>query len=129
MFRLDRVACLVTVTDAAYNYPAGLVDFKLSGCSGGVATVNITVAGTYDLDKVALRKYNPNTKTYTTIDRTNEDFSVVTTTLNNGPAIKVTYNINDGGPFDTDGAVDGNISDPIGFGQLVVNVPNTGLIR
>lgn len=49
------------------------------------------------------------------------------TTQNGAAAVAVEYKITDGGVFDQDGTVNGNIQDPVGIANQVVGVPNTGL--
>jgi hypothetical protein len=43
------------------------------------------------------------------------------------PAIRVAYQVQDGGMLDDDKTANGSIVDPAGLGVLMVGVPNTGL--
>lgn len=125
---LDYVA-----QDPEYEYVNGLMDFTLAcGTPGFTATVtqyyyNVPVG------EMVLRKYDPNTLTYSTI----EDAVIEERTINGQVVTVVTYQVEDGGPLDADGLVDGFISDPAGLatvpGETVapgdtdpVGVPNTG---
>lgn len=114
--------------DAAYNYPVGLLSFKLEDCGlGGTATVTATFTGNFDPEKVAVRKVNTQTGAFTTLTSANSGLQLTRTTLYGKPALRVVYQITDGGPFDQDGTVNGTIVDPIGVARLTTSVPNTGL--
>ncbi len=117
------------VLDPAYEYPVGFVDFNVSGCTvGGQATFTLTFTGTFDTAKVVIRKYNSVTHTYITLTTENSGLSLSQTTLSGKPALRVVYQITDGGILDQDG-VNGQIYDPIGVGINTVSAPNTGLAR
>jgi len=108
--------------DSGYSYPAGLMNFSLQSC--GVAGYTTTVTQYYyglTGSNFVLRKYNPNTKHYTTI--TNAIVSTVT--IGGQSVIKVSYPITDGGALDEDGTVNGTIVDPAGL--AVTNLTDTGL--
>ncbi|HSX36307.1 MAG TPA: choice-of-anchor U domain-containing protein [Patescibacteria group bacterium] len=111
--------------DAGYDYPFGLVGFIGTGCGAPGSTVTITqyYFGTADLAKLALRKWNTTSDSYSTISGA----AISTMTIGGQPVIKVVYQIVDGGPLDQDHAADGNIRDPAGLGISVVGAPNTGL--
>ncbi len=115
----------------SYNYPAGLMNFTVT-CSAPGATVTVTqyFYGLHASNLVA-RKYNATTHAYTTIPG-----AVITqTTIGGEQAVKVVYNITDGGTFDQDGLANGVIVDPAGPAVLAattgsgVGAPNTGLKR
>lgn len=101
--------------DSSYEYPAGLIDFSLDcGVNGYTATIaqyyhDVTNNG------FAVRKYDPRTKQYTTIDQ-----STVSAhdSLN---ATVATYAVTDGGSLDQDGQVNGRITDPSGLAQSTTN--------
>jgi len=113
------------VQDPAFQYPVGFAGFTMTGCSTS-SNVNLTFTGTYDPTKAVIRKYNSVTKTYTTLTNANSGLVLTTTTLNNQPALQVSYTITDNGPLDQDPTT-GTITDPVGIGTNVVVVPNTGL--
>lgn len=114
----------LSVQDVAYNFPLGLIGFRLAGCpTGGTAMVSVTFSGMFDPDKVLARKYNPDSNGFTTIAQASKSV----TTLGGDSALKITYTIIDGGELDQDGVANGVIVDPVGLAQQVLGVPNTGL--
>jgi hypothetical protein len=56
------------------------------------------------------RKYNTATKTYTDIPNA----TITNVTIGGQKALKITYDITDGGPLDADGTPNGTIVDPAG---------------
>lgn len=110
--------------DAAYNYPAGLAAFH-ANCqtSGETATMTMYFYGTFDPANFILRKWQDDV--YKTLP--GAVFSNVT--IGGQAALKVVYQITDGGEFDNDGAANGVIVDPVGPAQNIVGTPNTGLGR
>ena len=118
----------LTTADPAYSYPIGLIAFTLNGCTnGGTATITATFTGSFDPSSTTIRKYNSSNNTYTTLTQSNSNLSLSVTTLNNQPALQVSYSITDGGPLDQDNTVNGTIVDPVGLAQASVGVPETGL--
>ena len=118
----------LTTADPAYSYPVGLIAFTLNGCTnGGTATITATFTGSFDPSSTTIRKYNSSNNTYTTLTQSNSNLSLSATTLNNQPALQVSYSITDGGPLDQDNTVNGTIVDPVGLAQASVGVPDTGL--
>ena len=112
-------------SDPAYQYPAGLVTFvsKYCGVSSAIP-INIYFYGDYSSATPVLRKYNPTTHQFTTIS------DVVFTNLEIGgqKVLKASYTVVDGGALDSDGVVNGRITDPVGLGFAApVSAPNTGL--
>jgi hypothetical protein len=112
--------------DADYSYPAGLVGFVGRDCGTPGATVTVTLYfyGDYDASNFVLRKSNGGT--YTTIDNA----TLTSVTIGGQKALKVTYQVVDGGPLDQDGTADGNIVDPVGIARSTVapvTVPDTGV--
>ncbi len=113
----------LAVQDAAYNYESGLWDFEADcGTPGYTTTIKLYY---YDIspDGKVLRKHNPNTNAYFTID----DANISTQNINGHTVTVVTYQITDGGERDIDGLINGLIKDPAGLAQSVVGAPNTGL--
>ncbi len=97
--------------DADYSYPAGLVNFT-TNCStpGSEATITQYYYGSFDPTKLALRKWNPNTHTYTSL----EDVDLSSVTVGGHSAIKAVYQITDGSSLDQDGIANGTIVDLVG---------------
>lgn len=115
-----------TTRDHNYSYPAGLVNFSLTGCGavGFTTTVTQYYYGLTGTDYV-LRKYNPVTKKYTTITGA----TISNIVIDGQSVVKVSYDITDGGLLDQDGQANGEIVDPAGLAQSVVGAPNTGFSR
>lgn len=124
------------VSDADYTYPVGLMDFAVICTNpGGTATVTMYFYGTYNTSNMVVRKYNSTNGAYRTI----EDAEIATVTIGGQPALKITYEITDGGGLDEDGLADGTITDPAGPAVLSASItapgdgdssagaPNTGL--
>ena len=116
--------------DTNYSYPLGLYDFTAS-CGTPGHTTNLK-AYYYNADTTknySIRKYNPNTNTYTTID--NATFT--TETIAGQPVLTATYNITDGSSLDTDNQANGIIVDPAGPAltntttATLPTAPNTGV--
>ena len=125
------------VQDEGYEYVNGLMDFSLScGVPGYAATVTQYYYNV-PMTEMTLRKFNPNTQTYFTI----EDAVLTQETINSQTVTTVTYEVVDGGVLDMDGVEDGQITDPAGLATVpsqgseetpgIPNeqpgVPNTGL--
>jgi uncharacterized repeat protein (TIGR01451 family) len=115
----------VAKSDIAYTYPAGLMNFTLV-CTVPGATAHV-VQYFYGIaaSNIVARKYDNNNQTYITITN-----AVITrVTIGGQDAVKIAYDIVDGGPLDEDGLVNGTIIDPSGPAVLGTSVlaPNTGL--
>ena len=121
--------------DGVYTYPAGLMNFEMDcAAPGDTATVVQYFYGSYNAAQIAARKYNAIAGTYQTIPG-----SVVSNvTIGGQAALKIVYQITDGGPLDQDGLADGTIIDPAGPAVLSAAVtaptmpttpgtPDTGL--
>lgn len=110
--------------DVAFDYPHGLVGFIGTGCGAPGSTVTVEqyyYGNTLDPSNLTLRKWSNGA--YSTIDG-----AVFSTVIIGGKsALKVVYQVVDGGPLDEDGVADGNINDPVGIGVTVLSAPNTGL--
>lgn len=108
--------------DPSFSYPTGLMDFTLD-CDTNGFTANITQYY-YEVDSTdfVVRKYNPTTKTYTTIDGA----SLSNTTIYSKNVTKASYQVKDGSSLDLDGTEDGNIHDPAGLGQTTDSLAYTG---
>lgn len=108
--------------DAGYEYKSGLVSFNAQ-CSGGSTVVKIYQYGV-DASSVVLRKHNPATGAYFTV----EGATITSQTVGGKRTAVATYTLVDNGPLDLDKRT-GHITDPVGLGSLVVGSPNTGLKR
>lgn len=101
--------------DAEYDYPLGIISFEVN-CreAGETATVSVyCFCDQTPVDGLVARKYDPNTGEYTTIDS-----AVIEEVIIDGQrALKMTYDVVDGGSLDEDGLSNGTIVDPVGFGR------------
>lgn len=124
---IEQESTVETKDDDTYDYPVGLLDFTLSGCSvGGSETITQYYYGDYDADTMVLRKYNPTNDTYTTIDGA----SLTQITIGGETAIRASYTVVDGGNLDADGTANGTIVDPVGLGvlaEITPGAPDTGI--
>lgn len=113
-----------TAQDDVYNYQSGFVNFTAIGC--GEADVNIYHHGV-NQNNLSVRKYNPDNKTYFTIQSAN--VSTLTAPLS---GTLISYTIVDNEELDIN-PVDSVITDPVGLGSLVssssAGSPNTGLLQ
>jgi hypothetical protein len=118
-------------TDGSYTYPAGLLAFELECATpGDTATVVQYFYGTFDPASMVARKYDAADGTYQNIPGA----VLSSVTIAGQAALKIEYQITDGGPLDQDGLADGTIVDPAGPAVLAGSVtaptpgaPNTGL--
>ncbi|HJM04541.1 MAG TPA: choice-of-anchor U domain-containing protein [Candidatus Saccharimonadaceae bacterium] len=122
-----------STSDEGYQYVNGLMDFSLAcGTPGFTTTIKQYYYGVPS-SGLLLRKYDPNTGIYTTI----EDAVIEQITINGNIVTVVSYEVTDGGALDTDGLVNGNIEDPAGLASTASagedeesetpGVPNTGI--
>ncbi len=105
--------------DTDYDYPEGLFSFKLICDAGHDATIKLYHYQSQSSQSL-LRKYNPNTGDYFTID----DAQFTKTTINDTPVTVVTYQVKDGSERDMDGQVNGEIIDPAGIAQAEPSASN-----
>ena len=112
-----------STSDGAYDYPLGMLDFSL-GCltNGATATVTLYYYTNDGLEGYSARKYNPPTGEYSTL----EGASITEVTLGGKHALKVTYQITDGGELDADGAANGTIVDPVGLAKATEALAESG---
>lgn len=107
--------------DSGYKYPAGLMDFTLdcgkSGFTADIKQYHYGVTGNF-----VARKYDPNTKTYATI----QGASVANQTIAGNQAKVASYKVTDGDKLDTDNAANGIIKDPAGLAQLIGSSSQSG---
>ncbi len=118
----ESTATSSLATDTGFSPIINLTGFTLY-CPTAGATVPVTIIydKVYDTSKAVLRHYNPTTHVYSTV----AGATFGTTTVGGVQKTTVTYNITDGGPYDTDSTANGAIVDPVGISNTP-NVPNTG---
>ena len=109
--------------DTFFSYPLGLTSFQFDTTIGATKTVTLYYDLPGDPSSYTARKYNTNTKTFSTITNA----TITRVTYNNKSMIRLTYDITDGGPLDQDNTANGTIVDPVGLAQATVGVPDTGL--
>ncbi len=99
--------------DSGYTpQPPNMLAFKAYCPTSGMSIpVTIIYDKVYDTSSSVLRYFNDTTNTYSTI--TGAAFG--TLTVSGTPRTTVTYNITDGGQFDSDGSSNGIIEDPVGL--------------
>jgi hypothetical protein len=111
-----------TTKDPDFSYPTGLMDFTLDcGTNGFTADITQYYYG-QDSSDFIVRKYNPTTKTYTTIDGA----SISNTNIDSNSVTKASYQVKDGGSLDLDNTTDGSIHDPAGLAQTTDSLADTG---
>jgi hypothetical protein len=109
--------------DASFQYPLGLVQFCFDTPNQN-NTVNLAYITDLKPQDVVARKYNPNNNSYFNI----ENATITQTTIDNQPALSLTYTITDNGDLDLDlDPTLGKITDPVGLATLTTASPNTGL--
>lgn len=98
--------------DTGYEYVNGFVDFT-ADCGTNGFTTNVTLYH-HGVSKngLTVRKYNPNTEAYFTINQA----SLADQVIGGQSAAVVSYQITDGGELDVDGQENGTIVDPVGLG-------------
>ncbi len=111
-----------SAVDSDYNYPAGMMNFSIScGTNGFTAQITQYFYGVSTGQSLIARKYNPSTKTYTTIPG-----AVISYVTIDGQSVaKIVYALTDGSSLDSDGTPNGTIVDPSGL-ALSAGAPNTG---
>lgn len=115
-----------TAADSAFSYPLGLMDFTLNCLTNGAtATVTQYYYTSTAPTSLVLRKYNSVSHTYQAVSGA----TIEQVTIGGQTAIKVTYQITDGGSLDEDGTANGVIVDPAGLAQSEIGAPNTGFMR
>ncbi len=103
--------------DSGYDYPLGIISFEVN-CKdvGETATVSIyCFCEVTPVDGTIARKYSESTGEYTTIDSA----VIEEVTIDGQRALKMTYDVVDGGALDEDGLENGTIIDPVGFARVV----------
>lgn len=102
-------------SDTAYTYQNGFVGFTANcGTPGYTSTITQYYYGAQLSPGMVLRKYNPTTQTYFTV----EDATLSSVTVGGRSAVMVVYTITDGGNLDVDGVQNGVIVDPVGIATL-----------
>lgn len=118
-----------TIKDSGYNYPVGLMNFTINcGENGFTATVKQYYFGVNDIANLVVRKHIPATGAY--FNLSGEYGATIQQLTIGGQKVAVaSYQVTDGGVLDTDGTVNGRITDPAGLATAAVGAPNTGLKR
>lgn len=111
-----------TVKDIGYEYGFGLIGFAADCGDPGYTTTASVYQYSVDGSGLVLRKFNPNTNAYFTV----EVAQLSQQTIDNKTVVVATYSITDGGILDVDGEANGTIVDPVGLANIVVGSPNTG---
>ncbi len=109
--------------DSGYDYPLGIISFEVN-CKevGETATVSIyCFCEVTPVDGTIARKYSESTGEYTTIDSA----VIEEVTIDGQRALKMTYDVVDGGALDEDGLENGTIIDPVGFARVATPTPTT----
>lgn len=109
---------------APFSYPLGVLNFVLDCGTVGYTTVVTQYYFDEGDDDYLLRKYNPDTGSFFTV----ADYDLAETTVNGRQALRVSFEITDGGALDMDGVPNGIIVDPVGLALSDVGAPNTGLL-
>jgi len=102
--------------DSGYDYPLGIISFEVN-CKevGETATVSVyCFCEVTPVDGTIARKYSESTGEYTTIDSA----VIEEVTIDGQRALKMTYDVVDGGALDEDGLENGTIIDPVGFARV-----------
>jgi hypothetical protein len=99
-------------TDAAYDFPYGLINFCLAVPHGSTQDVSLLFESKGDSSLATARKYSAVTSQYGSILG-----AVITEDVIGGiHYLRLAYQITDGGMLDEDGEVNGEIIDPVGLG-------------
>lgn len=103
--------------DGGYDYPLGIISFEVECQNAGeTATVSLyCFCEDTPLAGLVARKYNEDTDTYATIDSA----VISEVTIDGDRALKMVYDVVDGGALDEDGLANGTIVDPVGFAVVV----------
>lgn len=109
--------------DEGFVYNSGLVNFTADcGEDGFTTPVSVYHYGV-NKDGLIVRKYNPNTQAYFTIN----DASLSQETIASQSVTVATYSITDGGNLDVDGEENGTIVDPVGLAATATSTQGAGV--
>ncbi len=101
--------------DENYDYPYGLIDYRLGcGSTGGESEVTLLLHDVSDPTGLVLRKYGPTTPSGPETDWYSYDATFGTVEIDGKTVVTVTFMIKDGALGD-DTAADGIIYDPLGI--------------
>ncbi len=110
--------------DSGYEYPFGMLGFTMQGVpSGSTQTINLYFESDKQAEAFVARKFTASNNTYFDLP----DATITQATKNNKPAIKLSYQIKDGGPLDADGQANGSVTDPVGLAVETAMLANTGV--
>lgn len=115
---------LATPTHAGFSYPLGLVSFKVKVKNTDPLTTELLFVTDLKPNEVTPMKYINGT--YSPI----ANATVEQAALEGKSALKLMYQLSDGGALDEDGVVNGEIVDPVGLAvqssETNILAPNTG---
>lgn len=115
---------LATPTHAGFSYPLGLVSFKVKVKNTNPLTTELLFVTDLKPGEVTPMKYINGA--YSPI----ANATVEKSSLEGKPALKLIYQLSDGGALDEDGVVNGEIVDPVGLAiksnETNILAPNTG---
>lgn len=111
------------VNDKSFEYPLGIAGFTIEGVPDGTThTMTLYFESDQHAEDFIVRKLNLEKNTFRTVDN-----AVLSNVTKNGkPAIKVSYQITDGGELDMDGVANGSITDPVGLAKKKNLLVDTG---
>lgn len=109
--------------DSTYSFASGLFSFKLTACTQSAVTVSQYYWGLgSSASDFTARKYLSYNNTYVNLDGA----SLENKTIGGTNVVKLTYSLTDGGKYDNDQTVNGEIVDPAGLATLAGALPATG---
>lgn len=109
-----------TVLDNGYIYPHGLIDFTLKCSRGDTVDVTMYTHGVDSQPDFLARKYNNTTQTFGDVPGS----TLTPTVVGESIALKLNYQITDGGALDDDQTENGIIVDPVGLATSPDNTAN-----
>ncbi len=112
----------LSAQDIAFEYPVGVMSFTLDCGTDGFTTNVRQFFYNLQNDDFTLRKHNPNTGAFFSIDGA----SVTQDTIDGLQVVIGSYSVTDGGLLDIDGVANSTIVDPAGLGQSILGAPRTG---
>lgn len=105
----------MAINDTSYKYPFGLNTFTAQCVTPGISgRFTIYLDKVYDTDAWRIRKYSP---AIGFVDFTN-NVTTETVLVGSLPVTKLTYSVEDGSIYDSDGLANGVIVDPVGIALL-----------
>lgn len=107
--------------DSGFSYPLGLIDFTAVGLEeGGTIPIQLYFHTDEPAENFIPRKYSDANQTYKNL----AVYTLESIPLASNTALRLSYNITDGGDLDDDGEANGTIVDPVGL--AMANLAETG---